>query len=243
MAEEKKETKKEETKNEVKKPEIKKEEKNSNNKETIKKETTPAKKQEKKPKTKKSKNAKWAGIVIAIIVIAIVILLTVMIAISSTPKKSVDGMLSYLKAGEFEKVQEFVDYNQLISSTNTFNTEDLNVDTQKLFFERLEWKVGKVTEENDNATIEVEITNKDFKTIISNYMQEMLKLAFSGQNLSDEQMDNYLIEDLKSEDVQMTTVTGTIQANKQEGEWKIVVDDQLLNVLLPGLQEAIDSLS
>ena len=242
MAEEKKETKKEETKNEVKKPEIKKEEKNE--KETTKKaNTTPVKKQEKKPKTKKSKNAKWAGIVIAIIVIAIVILLTVMIAISSTPKKSVDGMLSYLKAGEFEKVQEFVDYNQLISSTNTFDAEDLNVDTQKLFFERLEWKVGKVTEENDNATIEVEITNKDFKTIISNYMQEMLKLAFSGQNLSDEQMDNYLIEDLKSEDVQMTTVTGTIQANKQNGEWKIVVNDQLLNVLLPGLQEAIDSLS
>lgn len=242
MAEEKKETKKEEIKSEVKKPEIKKEEKNE--KETTKKATTtPVKKQEKKPKTKKSKNAKWAGIVIAIIVIAIVILLTVMIAISSTPKKSVDGMLSYLKAGEFEKVQEFVDYNQLISSTNTFDAEDLNVDTQKLFFERLEWKVGKVTEENDNATIEVEITNKDFKTIISNYMQEMLKLAFSGQNLSDEQMDNYLIEDLKSEDVQMTTVTGTIQANKQNGEWKIVVNDQLLNVLLPGLQEAIDSLS
>lgn len=242
MAEEKKETKKEEIKSEVKKPEIKKEEKNE--KETTKKaNTTPVKKQEKKPKTKKSKNAKWAGIVIAIIVIAIVILLTVMIAISSTPKKSVDGMLSYLKAGEFEKVQEFVDYNQLISSTNTFDAEDLNVDTQKLFFERLEWKVGKVTEENDNATIEVEITNKDFKTIISNYMQEMLKLAFSGQNLSDEQMDNYLIEDLKSEDVQMTTVTGTIQANKQNGEWKIVVNDQLLNVLLPGLQEAIDSLS
>ena len=242
MAEEKKETKKEEIKSEVKKPEIKKEEKNE--KETTKKaNTTPVKKQEKKPKTKKSKNAKWAGIVIAIIVIAIVILLTVMIAISSTPKKSVDGMLSYLKAGEFEKVQEFVDYNQLISSTNTFDAEDLNVDTQKLFFERLEWKVGKVTEENDNATIEVEITNKDFKTIISNYMQEMLKLAFSGQNLSDEQMDNYLIEDLKSEDVQMTTVTGTIQANKQNGEWKIVVNDQLLNVLLPGLQETIDSLS
>ena len=242
MAEEKKETKKEEIKSEVKKPEIKKEEKNE--KETTKKaNTTPVKKQEKKQKKKKSKNAKWAGIVIAIIVIAIVILLTVMIAISSTPKKSVDGMLSYLKAGEFEKVQEFVDYNQLISSTNTFDAEDLNVDTQKLFFERLEWKVGKVTEENDNATIEVEITNKDFKTIISNYMQEMLKLAFSGQNLSDEQMDNYLIEDLKSEDVQMTTVTGTIQANKQNGEWKIVVNDQLLNVLLPGLQEAIDSLS
>ena len=242
MEKEKKEKKKEEIKSEVKKQEIKKEEKNE--KETTKKATTtPVKKQEKKPKTKKSKNAKWAGIVIAIIVIAIVILLTVMIAISSTPKKSVDGMLSYLKAGEFEKVQEFVDYNQLISSTNTFDAEDLNVDTQKLFFERLEWKVGKVTEENDNATIEVEITNKDFKTIISNYMQEMLKLAFSGQNLSDEQMDNYLIEDLKSEDVQMTTVTGTIQANKQNGEWKIVVNDQLLNVLLPGLQEAIDSLS
>lgn len=198
---------------------------------------------EKKQIIKSLKNAKWAGIIVAIVVIAIVVILTIMIAISSTPKKSVDGMLSYLKAGEFEKVEEFVNYNELINASDIFEADDLELDTQKLFFEKLEWKVGKITEENDNATIEIEITNKDFKTIISNYMQKMLKLAFSGENLSNEQMDNYLIEELKNENVQTTTITSTIQANKQDGKWKIVADDQLINALLPGLQEAINSLS
>ena len=75
-------------------------------------------------------------------------------------------------------------------------------------------------------------------------MQRVLRLAFSGQDVTDEQNQNYLIEELNSEDVEMTTTTQVINLVKQDGKWIITTtNDELVNSLLPGLKEAIDSLS
>ena len=54
----------------------------------------------------------------------------------------------------------------------------------------------------------------------------------------------FLIEELNSEDVEMTTTTQVINLVKQDGKWIITTtNDELVNSLLPGLKEAIDSLS
>ena len=190
----------------------------------------------KKGKNKKAKKNKWiASAVLVVVVLAIAALLTVMIVTSSDPKKSTDGLLTNLKAGDFEKAQEFITGEDLL------NNEEFDSETQRLFFDKLAWKVTKVTTEGDNATIELEVTNKDFKVIISNYMQKALKAAFTGAG--EQEIENYLMEELKNEQAQTTTVTKTIQAIKEDKKWKIVSNDELTDALLPGLQESINSLS
>lgn len=222
-----KESKKEEPKVETKKVEKKIEEPKTENK----------KFEVKKEKTNTKKNT-WIGKLIVIIaVIAIAILLTFMIVTSSDLKKSVDGFFTNLQSGDFEKAQEFMTGEELLDDT------EYNIETQRLFFDKISWKVTKVTKEDNTATAEVEITNKDFKTIISNYMQKVLKLALSGENITEEGIENYFIEELKNDQVQTTTQTKTIQLIKEDKKWKVVSNDELIDSLLPGLQESIDSLN
>ena len=96
---------------------------------------------------------------------------------------------------------------------------------------------------DDKEILEVEITNKDFDKIISNYTQEALKIAFSGQSFTAEEQNNTLKEQLKNEEIGTKTVTTTIQLIKQDGKWRVQADENLVNSLLPGLQEAINSLN
>lgn len=184
----------------------------------------------------KNKENTWIiKTIVVVAVLLVVALLTFMIVTSSDPKKSVDGFLTNLKAGDFEKAQEFLTGEKLLKD------EEYDIETQRLFFDKISWKVTKVTKESDNATVELEITNKDFKTLIASYMQKVLKLALSGENITVEENKNYLIEELKNDQVQTITQTKTIKLVKENEKWKVVSNDELLNTLLPGFQEFVDS--
>lgn len=222
-----------------------KEEKVEKVKETKKEENKKAEtKKVKEKKEKKSKKTPWIITAVTVVVVAIlVVLLTYMIVTSSDPKKSADGLFMNLREGDFAKAREF------ISSDESFSSEilddDLNPETQKLLFNKLSWKVNKINENGEEATIDIEITNKDFKTILSNVMQKTLKSAFNkedSEETTEEVAENYLIEELKNDQVQTTTVTTTINAIKQDKKWKIVEDEELVKALLPGLEETINSL-
>lgn len=235
------ENKKVETKNDIKKEETKF--KKADKKET-KKLTKEANKKEKKNDGGKKKA--WIPTVIAVVIVLLIAgILTTMIITSSAPKKSLDSLLTNLKAGDFEKAQQYLD------EAIDFATEDLDGEAQRLLFDKLEWKIGKVTEnEEGTASIEVEITTKDFKTIVNNYMQkalEAVKGAITGggstESFSSQDFEKYFIDELKNEEIQTTTINTTINAIKQDRSWKIVSGEELVNALLPGLNETINSLS
>lgn len=182
------------------------------------------------PNKKSNKNMILISVVaIMIAIIAIVIAITFM---KDSPKKVLESTLTDLKTGAY--AQEML--AGLFHGEDNFNTE-----AQKLLFEKLEWKILTVKEEGDKASIEVEITNKDFKTIMGNYMQKALKVAFSGQTVNEEEMSNYLMEELRNEQVQTVTANQTITLEKQDGKWQITEDEQFVNSVLPGLYEAISA--
>ena len=184
----------------------------------------------------KSKKIWLSKILVVVLVLAIAVLLTVMIVTSSDPKKSTDGLLTNLKAGDFEKAQEF------LSGTSLINDNKFDEETEKLLFDKLEWKITKITKEDKNATIELEVTNKNFQSIISSYMQKALKAAFGGENVEQSEIENYFKDELKNEQVEKTTNNVTIKAVKEDKKWKIVADDTLVDALLPGLSDAINSI-
>ena len=241
MEDKKKEVK--EDKNEEKKVEKTENKNDAKFKQVDKKE---AKKMNEKtePKTKKCKKAWIPTAITVVIVLAIIALLTVMIVASSNPRKSAEGLLTNLKAGDFEKAKEFVSGGE-----NVFDTTGLDEETQKLLFEKLAWKVTKVSEEGDKATIEMEITNKDFQTVVNNYAKRALDAAReilggnTSASITEQDFKNYFLEELRNDQIETTTVTKTINAVKEDKKWKIVSDETLENALLPGLQEAINTLA
>ena len=206
------------------------------------------KKEESKVKGKvtiETKKTNRTPIIVAVVVIVVLILAILLyVVLANTPRSTVDGMFRALKNGEYEKVNEYVNYQELISSSEVLDSESLDQETMNLFFDKLSWKVTDVVQEDNNANVTVEVTNKNFKTIIGNYMQNALRIAFSGEEITDAEMENYLLQELRNEDVEMTTTTQTISLTKQDGKWVInTTDTNLINILLPGLSEAVNSLS
>lgn len=180
-----------------------------------------------------------SGIILLLVVLAII---TALLLLPTTPEKTVQGMLNSLKNADFGSVNKYVNYEEIIGKSKMLQNTEMDEETQSLFFNRLSWKILNISKEETTASVEVEITNKDFEQIISNYTKEALKIAFNGGSFSKEEQNNKLKQQLKSEDIGTKTVTVTIQLVKQNREWKIQSNEDLINALLPGLQEAINSL-
>lgn len=197
----------------------------------------------KKENTAKTKKNTWgASVITVVVVLVIAALLTIMIVTTSDPKQSIDGLLNNLKTGDFEKAQEF------LSGENLLSEEDYDLEVQKLFFENLSWKITNIDKQEDTATATIEITNKDFNTVVSNYAKKALEAITSliGTNstgLSNEQIQQYFVDELKNQEIGTTTEEGTIELVKEDKKWKVVSNEQLIDTLLPGLQEALDSVS
>ena len=198
-----------------------------------------------KKENKENKNNKkvgyWVGgVILVLIVLAIV---TALLLLPETPEKTVDGMLNSLKNADFESVNKYINYDEVVNQSEMLKDSEMDQETQSLLFNKLSWKIMNITKEADKASVEVEITNKDFEQIISNYTQEALKIAFSGESFTEEEQNNKLKEQLKNDQIQTKTVNTTIQLIKQEGNWKVQADENLVKALLPGLQDAINSLN
>ena len=87
------------------------------------------------------------------------------------------------------------------------------------------------------------MTNKNFKTIFNNYIKKVIQKACSGENTSDEEMEQYLLDEFKNESIDKVTTTQTITLKKQDGKWKVKVDDNLRNAVYPGLEETMNELN
>ena len=151
-------------------------------------------------------------------------------------------MLNCLKTGDFNSISTYTNYNDLI---NTVDLDDENramsEEAQRLLFNKLSWKIGEVKEEQDTATVEVEITNKNFEVVLNNYMQKVVKIALSGTEQAQEEYNNYLLEELRKEDTPTTTVSKTVEVKKVDGKWVVTANSDLASLLLPGLESIISS--
>ena len=237
------ETKKEEVK-EAKKEKVEETKFNKVTGKDLKKEAemnhTEIKKEKKAKKENKKVGYLVSGIILLLVVLAIV---TALLLLPATPEKTVDGMLNSLKNADFESVNKYVNYDEIVNNAEMLQNLEMDQETQSLLFDKLTWKFLNISKEENTASVEVEITNKDFNQIISAYTQEALKIAFSGESFTQEEQINKLKEQLKNEENTTRTVTTTIQLVKQDGKWKVQPDENLINALLPGLQEAVNYLN
>ncbi len=46
---------------------------------------------------------------------------------------------------------------------------------KKILFEELQWNIKKIEKNDEEAKIEVEVTNRDYKTIFENFTKKLFK--------------------------------------------------------------------
>ena len=187
-------------------------------------------------------------IIIAPIVILIVIaIITTIVLISFNSTKEVEKTLNdtfnNLKELNKEKINEKLDYNKLISSLDEMileNQED--VELEKLLFKDMQWTIENVEVENDTATLIVEMKNKDFKNILTSWMKKIVREKESQNQITNEMSLNYLQESIEEENIGEKTVIKRITLNKENNTWKIVVNEDLRDLIFPGIDSVISAL-
>ena len=226
---EKKEEKKSTENNQVKKPTKTKEEKTKNEK--VKKE---------KPVKEKGKKRNIFARIVAIIILLAIVIGIIVIALPS-PARALEEMFRDLKAGKMSDIDKYVDYNSLIDIPALGNLEGADsADNDKILYEDLQWNIKKIEKNEEEAKIEVEITNKNYKNIFQNFTKKVVQKILNNEKPSDEEAGQYLMEELKNKEVGQTTTTQEITIRKEKGKWKVVVDENLQNAIFPGLSEAVN---
>lgn len=80
----------------------------------------------------------------------------------------------------------------------------------------------------------IEVTNKNFKDVITKWMEQMYTVQESDQNISDEIALKELEEVLINENETKTEIK-RITLNQIDANWKIEVNESLRDLMYPGI--------
>lgn len=189
----------------------------------------------------KNKALKIILCIVGLIIVIAVIIFGIIKLTAKNPTDSVTSFIEYLKSGDLNGAKEYTNESSLEMLGIDSETEDIEM--VKLFFKNVNLNIVEVTKDSNQAIVKAEITNRDLKTIMQNYMQKALELAMSSINSSNttEDMESQLQEFFKSqfESTQIENVTTSVDIvlTKVDGDWKIVLDENLRDAILPGLTE------
>ncbi len=195
-------------------------------------------------------------VVLAIIVVAAIIcgayFLTMLLQEKSA-LKTVDGMFTALKTGNEDEIKQYINIEETEKNNNSEeNTTDSVMDDEamlKTVVQNLNYEVISTDTKLNNCTVKLNVSNKDFKTVFQNYIAQAFSLAISSAfgGMTDEEMnakmEEYLVEQYNSESIGTVANEITLNMKKENGKWNIDCDkDQLLNAIMPGYSEVMQSL-
>lgn len=136
-----------------------------------------------------------------------------------------------------------MDYDKLISSLDEMileNSEDTEL--EKELFKNMEWTVESIEVEDNQATLIIEMTNKDFKTILTEWMKKIVKEKESQNIITNELALQRLKEIVSDESIQTKTVLKKVKIGKDEDSWKITVDNDLRDLVFPGIDSVVSAI-
>lgn len=168
--------------------------------------------------------------------------------------KAVNSMFTALKTGNEEEIKQYINIEDLEGEETESEEEssDSIIDDEemtKAMMQNLNYEVVSTSTKINNCTVKLNVSNKDFKTVFQNYISQVFALAFSSAfgGMTEEEMDakleQYFIDQYNSESLSTATNEVTLSMRKEKGKWNIDYDkDQLLNAIIPGYSEVMQSL-
>ena len=203
------------------------EDKSSKSKEEkVSKETSTTKSENKlkdSPKTKikkEKKSKKWLLVVILLIILIVLALMVLYTSI--TPRSSVNNLLTNLKNGNKFMAGLNIDYDELISvldSTIALEGGSSMSNLEKECFNELSWEITGESVENTNATVTATITTKNFRQVLLNWIEKISEV-------------------LETQDDRTNEVT--INLERRGLTWKVVINDEFIDAIYPGMTQVLD---
>lgn len=193
-------------------------------------------------KNKKDKKSKgW--IIILILLLILIALVLIVTYISITPRMSVNNALNNLKSGNSKLANLNIDYKELISVLDgniiKENQKEMS-ELEKDCFNSLSWSITGEAVTNTTATVDIEITTKNFRQVLLNWIEKISETLEVKEDISTEENISLLAESIKQDNVETTTNKATLNLERKGLTWKIKIDDNLINAIYPGLNQVLD---
>lgn len=227
------------------KVEPKKEEKVEKNKEKKQED-----KKENKEESKKSKKGVVALVIVLIIIaLAVVGYFAALKYQEASANKYVAGMFESLRTGDYSEKEQYMQYDEIFGSENS-EDEAQSLEEINMFFEKLDYKILDTKADFKNATVDVEVYNKDMGTVITNYFGKAFELAFAAAFSEDyteekvnEELKTYLQEQVNSDEIETVTKNVSIKLEIKDGKWNITNnEEEFTRAILPGFMEKIEAI-
>ena len=199
------------------------------------------------------KNKKIITAVVTIIVIALILTFGYFAMLKVEQNKvasTIEETFTNLKSSENNDQKEEV-LEEIKNNTEEENGTEDSIDYTVLF-NKLDYSIIENKANFKEADVVIDITNKDMKQILGNYLVKIFQLAFSNaftNTYSDEQMNeelaNYLKEQMESEKIDSITTQITLKMEKQDGKWIIKEEskEEFVNAVLPGFLDTINEIN
>ena len=131
-----------------------------------------------------------------------------------------------MKNGDYSKMYDLMSEESRSGQTKDEFVKDIISSSDKEtdiliknFFKQINMKPLKTSIDGNEAIVTTEITTPDIGKIMVDLLPKLFELALTNENI-DEETNNLLLEYLKENEIETTTVTRDIKLLKEEG-WKI----------------------
>ena len=184
----------------------------------------------------------------------------------SGPEQTIDNFMTDYKDLKLQELEKYVDEGVSGEVDETIDLEEFSevdfskvekFDDLKANFKKLtkkvKYDVTNVEEDGTTATADIKFTYADagepLASSFGDYIGRMFGLAFSGQEMTEEEMElkaaeimvDIVSDNLDGYEVTTKEVQGKIELVEKEGEWIITdIDDEIMNALTFGLNEELD---
>ena len=193
----------------------------------------------------KNKNFGKIFLTITILAILVAVIIGVIYTISNNTNNdteftkqeaTINNAFSALKTSNTDEVEKYLNYTEVISGLDESILQEEITELENNLFNTMEWSIENIKEEDGNIVAIVEVTNKNYKKIITEWLKQIVELKSSSEGISNEDALQILEDILKENNCGTESVIKKIQLIEQDGNWKIVVNDNLINLVYPGIE-------
>lgn len=185
------------------------------------------------------------------------VFITVILTVSLTgcgtksPTKVVSESLDAIKSGNNKAFSDTLNEDISGEKNSDNSTEKYNESIEKMAesIKNITYKINSETIDGDTAKVNVTVTGPDLADVLSKFMQKAFEdafsQAFSGKKLSEEETDakyDKILSELL-EDVNNTDRTMDVELTKENNEWKIKDENDLIKLVVNIDPDVISKLS
>lgn len=140
-----------------------------------------------------------------------------------------------------------MDYQKLLGilDKEILNEEEIRkVGLDIELFKELNWNIEDIKVERNQAVVIVEVTNKDYKEVITQWLKKIIKEQSNGNQLTNELCLEKLKESVTDKKLSTKTIIKKVLLKRDDkAEWKVIVNDDLGSALFPGIESVNSVLS